>query len=357
MNQPHVQHVKFDISWSAIIKVLIVVFGILFLSRISDVLILLFVVLIMVTALSPMVDSIVERYKIKRWIAVTIIFGALAVIITLTIWLIVPLIFGQLIDFLNLPQVKTAIGSSDSTSIVDELQFIYAKVPGLPTDSTSFISFFSTVFGGIASALTIIVLSLYLLLEEDGIRKFILSVMPINQRLSVVNTFHKISIKLGAWLRGQLSLGLIIGILDLIILTVFGVPYALTLALFGAVTELIPYIGPFLGYAAVLFVALTQDSSWGFSKLVTVIGVSIGYLLIQQAEGHFIVPKVMQKSVGLSPVIVIVAILIGAKLFGLLGVVLSVPVAAAISVVISEWPNIIAAYHSNKDEIDKVIEE
>jgi predicted PurR-regulated permease PerM len=357
MSQPQTQHVKFDISWSAIIKVLLVIFGIYFLSRISDVLVLLFVVLIMVTALSPMVDSIVAKFKIRRWIAVTVIFGALAVIITLTMWLIVPLIFGQLIDFLNLPQVKTAIGSSDSSSIIDEIQFIYAKVPGLPTDSTSFIAFFSTVFGGIASALTIIVLSLYLLLEEDGIRKFVLSIMPIQHRVSVVNTFHKISIKLGAWLRGQLSLGLIIGVLDLLILTILGVPYALTLAMFGAITELIPYVGPFLGYAAALFVALTQDSVWGFSKLVVVIGVSIGYLLIQQAEGHFIVPKVMQKSVGLSPVIVIVAILIGAKLFGLLGVVLSIPVAAAISVIISEWPTIIAAYHSSRNEIDKVIEE
>ncbi|MFA6082232.1 MAG: AI-2E family transporter [Patescibacteria group bacterium] len=356
MEQPAVQRVKFDISTSAIIKILVVIFGIFFLQKIQSILLLLLIVLILVTALSPIVDSLVKRLQIKRWLAVTLIFSSIAVLLILVTWLIVPLLFSQTIDLLQLPQIKNLFGITESSSALEELQMLYAKIPGLPTDSTGFVNFFSAIFGGIASAFTILVLSLYLLLDEDGIRKYILTVLPTTHKEQIVSVIHKISVKLGYWLRGQLSLGLIIGLIDLVILLSFGVPYALTLAIFAGVTELIPYLGPFLGYGAALFVALTSDSSFHISKLVVVVGISIGYLVVQQLEGNFLVPKVMQKSVGLSPVIIIVAILIGAKLFGLVGVILSVPIAAGISVIADEWPAIQQAYHNNKAGISKSLE-
>ena len=104
----------------------------------------------------------------------------------------------------------------------------------------------------------------------------------------------------------------------------------------------------FLGLAAALFVAVSRDSLWGFSHLTTAIAVGIGFLIVQQLESHILVPKVMQRTVGLSPVVVIIAILIGAKLFGLVGVILSVPVAAALSVVVDEWDAIQAIFSNSK---------
>lgn len=348
---------KIDISWSTILKVLLVVLGLQFLSKIQDILLLLFVVLILVTALSPVVDKLVKQLVIPRWLAVTIIFGGVAIALILMVWLILPLMVKQVLELLDQPQIKSLIGGSESSTFVEELQFISDKIPGVGQGSSGLFSFLTTIFGGVVSVFTVFVLTLYLLLEEDGIRKFVYSVLPTQHKQQIVSTIHKISLKMGSWLRGQLLLGLIVGIIDMVILLTFGVPYWLTLAIFAGLTELIPYIGPFLGLAAALFVALTKPSFWHFNTYTMSIGVTIGFLLVQQLESHFLVPKVMEKTVGLSPVIVIVAILIGAKLFGLIGVVLSVPVAAALSVLVDEWPAIQASYYASRRETEKAVEE
>ncbi len=343
------QRIKIDISLSAILKILAVIFGLLFLHKIQDIVLLLFVVLILVTALSPVIDQLKRQLQIPRWLAVTLIFGGLAIVLGLIIWLVLPLIVSQIIELLSQPQIKNLVGGSESNSVVDELRLIYTQIPGFGEGGAAgFLSFLSSIFGGLVSVVTVFVLSVYLLLDEDGIKHFITSVLPTQHKYQIVSTFHKMSLKMGSWLRGQILLGVIIGALDLAILLAFGVPYWLTLALFAGFTELIPYIGPFLGLAAALFVALTKDSFWGFSHFTSGIGVAVGFLLVQQLESHFLVPKVMEKTVGLSPVIVIVAILIGAKLFGLIGVILSVPVAGALSVIVDEWPVIQAAYLSNR---------
>lgn len=344
---------KIDISWSTIFKVLFVVLGIQFLGKIQDVLLLLFVVLILVTALSPIVDKLVRQLVIPRWLAVTLIFGGVAIVILLMVWLILPLMVKQILELLDQPQIKNLIGGSESSSFIEELRLVSDKIPGIGQGSSGLLSFISTVFGGLISVFTAFVLTLYLLLEEDGIRKFINSILPSQHKKQIVGTLHKISLKMGSWLRGQLLLGLIVGVIDLIILLIFGVPYWLTLAIFAGLTELIPYIGPFLGLGAALFVALTKDSFWHFNNYTMSIGVAIGFLLVQQLESHFLVPKVMEKTVGLSPVVVIIAIIVGAKLFGLIGVVLSVPVAAALSVLVDEWPAIQTAYQSSKSDVEK----
>ncbi len=347
----HTERIKIDISVTAIIKVLAVILGLIFLHKIQDILLMLFVVLILVTALSPVVDRIVAQVKVPRWLAVTFIFGGIALAVLIIVLLIFPLVFQQVLELLNQTQIKNVLGGAESSSAIDEVRFLYDHIPVSGQGASGFVSFFASVFGGIVSVFTVIVLSVYLLLDEDGIKKFIVSFLPLNHKHQIVGTFHKISLKMGAWLRGQLLLGLIVGLLDLVILFAFGAPYWLTLAIFAGFTELIPYIGPFIGLSAALFVVLTKDSLWGLSPYTVAIGVGIGMLMVQQLEAHFLVPKVMQKTVGLSPVIVIIAILIGAKLFGLLGVVLSVPVAAAISVIIDEWPAIQAAYLANRAEM------
>lgn len=351
MENHQVSRMKVDISLAAILKILAVILGLLFIVKIKDILLLLFVVLILVTALSPIVDRLVKHFGIPRWLAVGLIFGGVGAIMLIMIWLILPKMVSQIIDLLNQPQIQSLIGGSESHSFINDLQTLADKIPGITQGGSGVVSFFSTILGGIVSVFTVAVLSLYLLLEEDGIKKFIHSILPTKHKQQIVNTFHKISLKMGAWFRGQLLLGLIIGLISMVILLAFGVPFWLTLAIFAGLTELIPYVGPFIGLAAALFVALTRDSFWGFNTATVGIGVTIGYLLVQQLESHFLVPKVMEKSVGLSPVVVIIAILIGAKLFGLLGVVLSVPAAAVISVIIDEWPAIQAAYFDSRGEL------
>ena len=136
--------------------------------------------------------------------------------------------------------------------------------------------------------------------------------------------------KIGLWLRGQLVLCLIIFLMSWLGLSLLGVKYSLVLAVFAGVTEFIPYLGPFLGAIPAVFVGFTQAPY--LCLLVIIL-----YIVIQQTENLFLVPMVMKKAVGLNPVIVIISMLIGGTMAGILGILVALPVATAISVVFSDF--------------------
>jgi len=136
--------------------------------------------------------------------------------------------------------------------------------------------------------------------------------------------------KIGMWLRGALTLGLIIGVFVYIGLTILGVKYALVLALLAAVLELIPYIGPPIAAIPAIFLAFSQAPIKGFLTLIL-------YVVIQQLENNILVPKVMQKAVGLNPIIGVISLGIGFKIAGILGGILAIPVATAVSVFIIDF--------------------
>jgi predicted PurR-regulated permease PerM len=150
-----------------------------------------------------------------------------------------------------------------------------------------------------------------------------------------MNLVEAVQAKMGGWFRGQILLCFIIGLLYYIGLLIIGIESPLVLALFGGLTEFIPYLGPILGGIPIVFVAFVASPWKGLLALILLV-------IIQQAEGHFIVPKVMQKAVGLNPLISIIALLVGAQLYGILGALLAIPVATAVSVVYKEvrnyWP-------------------
>ncbi|MBU4332000.1 AI-2E family transporter, partial [Patescibacteria group bacterium] len=136
--------------------------------------------------------------------------------------------------------------------------------------------------------------------------------------------------KIGSWLRGQVILMIIIGILSYIGLLILGVRYALLLALFAGLMEIIPYIGPIFGAVPAVFIALTQSPIKGLLVIVL-------YLIIQQLENNLIVPKIMKRAVGLNPIVVILVILIGGKIAGIVGALIAVPVATAFSVMLKDF--------------------
>jgi predicted PurR-regulated permease PerM len=131
--------------------------------------------------------------------------------------------------------------------------------------------------------------------------------------------------KIGLWLRGQIILSVIIFLLTYLGLSILGVKYALVLALVAGLTEFVPYLGPILAAIPAVFFAFTQDPMLAVFVIVL-------YYIIQLFENNFIVPQLMQKVVGLNPVVSIVVLLIGFKVGGIIGVILAIPVATAIGV-------------------------
>ncbi|PIP51181.1 hypothetical protein COX10_03040 [Candidatus Berkelbacteria bacterium CG23_combo_of_CG06-09_8_20_14_all_33_15] len=191
-------------------------------------------------------------------------------------------------------------------------------------------------FGGIITVITVIILSFYLLIEEHGARNFIKQHLPIENRETTVEILRRVVYKIGSWIKAQLWLGLIVGLLNFVGLLIIGLPYAISLAIWTAVTELIPYVGPVLGGIPTVIVAFLFFPAEPI-KWVLII---IWFTAVQQLEAQFLVPKIMQKVIGLSPVIIILSILVGGKIAGLMGVILAIPTAAIISVLIQEYPKI-----------------
>ena len=185
------------------------------------------------------------------------------------------------------------------------------------------------VVGGIFGLLTILILTFYLLVEADQLRATLLRLFPADRRARVAAVSRDITVKVSAWLVGQLTLGAIIGASSALGLWLIGVPFFYVLALISGIGELIPVVGPIL--SAVPAIAVASSIS-----LKTVLFVLIFFVVQQQFENHILVPKVMERQVGVSAVTVIVSLLIGGKLLGIVGAILAVPTAAILQVVFTE---------------------
>ena len=220
-----------------------------------------------------------------------------------------------------------AIEQGSETSFQDSLDTLSATLTGATTKV--FNTIFS-IFGGVISFFLVLVITFYFTVEEEGLKNFLKSVSPSRMHPYLFRLITRIQHKLGLWLKGQLILSLIIFGLVFIGLSIIGVEYALLLAFVAGVFEIIPFLGPTLAAIPAAFFGFTQSPVLGLLVIAL-------YVLIQQLENHVIVPKVMSKSVGLNPLIVIVAFLVGAKIGGFIGVLLAVPVATAISVFLSDF--------------------
>jgi predicted PurR-regulated permease PerM len=185
------------------------------------------------------------------------------------------------------------------------------------------------VLGGIIGFVTILIVTFYLLVDSRNIHDTFLRIFPFSERPRVSAITRAITVKVSAWLGGQLFLAAVIGVTTVIGLWALGIPFFYVLALIAAIGELIPVVGPILAAVPAVAVALTVSPQ----KALLVV---IFFLVQQQFENHILVPKVMSRQVGVSAVVVIVALLIGGNLLGIVGALLAVPTAAIIQVLVME---------------------
>lgn len=327
--------VKIDISMTAIFKVIFAILLVWFLFTISEIVVLFFFALILVAALSPIVGKMSKI--MPRSLSVIILFLAFIAILVGIGFLIVPLLVMEIKQLaINLPIITSKLGPlyhsvqvymGDYQEILLNISSQIGKLTtGIYSTTVGFIS-------GIAAFVTIMILAFYMLVGGESIKTYANVFVSDEKREQAASILKKISEKMSQWLGGHLFLMLIVGVLDGIVLTTLGIPYALILAIWGGLAEIIPYLGPWLSAIPAVLIAFT------ISPLAALI-VAIAYVAIQQLEASLLAPKIIGKAVGLSPVIVIIALLAGAKLMGLVGVLVAVPVAAIISVLINHWSEI-----------------
>ena len=226
------------------------------------------------------------------------------------------------------PEIIKDISESSITAEIKDSAFglgdLIKDVQQLASNaSQGFVKILSVVFGGLFSFLLIVVLSFYLLVQENGVSKFLALITPIKHEKYVISLWKRSQIKIGEWMKGQLILGIIVAVLVYLGLVILGVENALLLAVLTGVLEIIPVFGPIIASIPAILAAFMGG---GVTSAILVTGL---YVIIQQFESQLIYPLVVKKIVGVSPIIVILALIIGAKLAGFLGIVLSVPLISA----------------------------
>jgi len=333
--------IVFDVSIFALFKLSVLFLIVFFLFFVRDVLLIVFVALILASALDPWVDFM-QKNKIPRGLGILIIYLIAVLIFAGTIYLIIPPIAVEVKNLSkdfplywekivgNIENFRTYSDSHGWTeNIQGSLNELQSNVGALAGAAGGIFNTAFAFLGGIISILIVAVLTFYLTVEEHAMKRVLRSLVPVKHQPYVTHLVNRIQEKIGMWLRGQLILSLIIFLLSWLGLSLLGIKYALVLALFAGVTELIPYLGPFIGAIPAVFIALTQSPALA-------VGVVVVYVIIQQLENHIIVPKVMQKAVGLNPIITIISMMIGFKLAGVLGIIIAIPVATAISIALSD---------------------
>ncbi|USN53217.1 MAG: AI-2E family transporter [Candidatus Nomurabacteria bacterium] len=315
------------VTTSGIVKVLVILLFVAALFLIRDVIAIVFISLVFASALDPWVDWL-QRKGIPRVLGIIILYTILLGVISLTVVLFVPLVADQVKSFSDkFPTIYNNVinglniqnDAGDQTLLQNIQETLNALNQSLVKITGSIFAGVVNLFGGIFTLFGVLVLTFYMTLEEQGIKKFVQSVAPAHWQPYIIQVINRIQHRLGLWLRGQLILSLIIGVMTFIGLSILGVNFAIVLSLIAGITEFIPIAGPFIGAIPAVLVAFTQSP-------IKALLVIILYIIIQQLENNLIVPKVMQKVTGLNPVVVIVVMLIGAKLAGIVGVILAIPV-------------------------------
>lgn len=310
---------------------------------IRDVLLLLYISGLIAVGVSPMV-RLIERQSVlpigtrrfPRWLAILLLYLVLLGVITGVSFLVFPPLVRQARQLANsMPEMfersqTFLIGQGVMAERLSWKEMV-AKAPmGNSGEAvTTVLGAITGVIGGLFGFVTILILTFYLLVDAAQLRASMLRLFPPARRARVDAASRDITVKISAWLGGQLLLGGIIGATSALGLWLLGIPFFYVLALISAIGELIPVVGPVIAAVPALAVA----ASVSFDKVLFVL---IFFVVQQQIENHLLVPKVMQRQVGISAVTVIVSLLIGGKLLGIVGALLAVPTAAIIQVLISE---------------------
>lgn len=302
-----------------------------------DIALLVLTAVVIASAIEPGVVFLM-KYRMHRVVAVTmmylIVFGSLFGLVYAFLPPILDEAQGffltapQYLDTLNLPSSITGIPAAQPFAAGEQsqslFQTLFAFQSAFSDTSGGAVRVVSTFFGGIFSLLLVIVLSFYLAVRSTGVEEFLRIVTPHAHETYVVDLWSRAQKKIGLWMQGQLLLSILVGIIVYLGLLILSVPYALLLAVIAAILDLIPIFGSFIAGIIGTIVAFTTGD---LSLAIATAGL---YFIVNQFEAHLIYPLVVNKVVGIPPLLVILALLVGGSLAGFLGVLLSIPLAAAL---------------------------
>jgi predicted PurR-regulated permease PerM len=298
---------------------------------------MLFLGIVVATALTPVVERL-RKFGLAQSAATLIAFGALLAIIGGIVAALAPFFVAQFVQALtDLPKFYAGFRTTVSGSNSQFLRGLGAQLPADPfsglagDDGIALGSQLTLLLPSLASTLLfgilVMILSYYWLYYRALAVQSIALLVPIDQRAGAIELWNEIETKIGAFVRGLAILGFVIGILSAIGYVAIGLPYGLTIAIIAGILEAIPYVGPLITLALAGIVGLSVSQNMA----LLAIGIA---MIIQFLENSIVVPRVMDRAVGVSPVVTLLALAVFSDLFGLLGALLAVPLAAVFQVLL-----------------------
>ena len=327
-------------SWT-ILRTILFVLLFVFLYIIRDLVLIILTAVVVASAIEPAVRWF-GKNKIPRIPAVVFVYLVLAIAVAGIFYVFIPIFLEETTNLISAsPQYLKSLELWTSQTV--GLEVFKVDSNGLSVGelangarsllggvSGSVFNTLSTVFGGALSLILIVVLSFYLAVQKNGIANFLKIITPFKSQKYVIDLWERSQIKIGKWMQGQLVLVVVIGMLVYLGLTILGVRNALLFAILAGILEIIPIFGPILAAIPVIAISFVDG---GLTLSLMVIGL---YVIIQQFENHLLAPIIINKVVGVSPVLVIIALIVGAQIAGFLGLILSVPISAALMELVND---------------------
>ena len=307
-----------------------------------EAILLIYVSALIAMGFSPLVRLIEQprmrrsQWRVPRWLAILFIYVAIVSTIVLVGLMVIPPLVAQAVSLWEkMPaEFNRLQGFLIRYKLMTRPITLAEAVQQAPDGSGSnavgtVLVALSSLIGGIFGLITILILSFYLLVEAQPMFEYLVRFVPAARRPDVVTAAKQAVSKVSAWLRAQFLLAGVMGLFAAAGLGLMGVPYFYVIALVAAIGETIPIVGPIVGGITAVGVAITVSP-----KLAMMVG--IYFLVLHQLEANVLVPKIMERRVGVSPVAVLVALLIGGALWGFVGAILAIPTAAILSIVIED---------------------
>jgi len=338
------EHMVVELNVSSVAKAAVVILAMIILSyfvyEIRGIIVTVFVAFLLAAALDPLVD-LLQKWRIPRAVSVLLIYVVMFGLVGVFITNLIALIAGQVVDIAqNVGQFVANITAGSKLPFAAQLKPYFDQFYQTVDLQTAAVQLQNalkivadqllSISVGLLNLLLVLILTFFMTVEEAAIQDFFQSLFPSRYSKYISTRLEAVKDQVGYWLRGQLLVSLVCAVATYIGLVVLGVDYALTLSVIAGIAMVIPVIGRVFAWVIAFPIVFNQ------SPLLS-LWMSLYYILLQQVENNVLVPYIMNRAVGLSPIVIMIAMMVGGQYLGILGLVLSIPIATTVAIFVKDY--------------------
>ncbi len=325
---------KLNIDWDVCLKLTVLVVFLYFLYLVKDIVIWFIFALVLAILFNFPIDFL-ERKKFPRVVATIIVYFGILIILSFFFFKTAPVFLLEIKQFSsNLPYYLQKISpyfEKIGIRIIENPQSFFSLLENnLEKAGQNILNALSVIFGGMGATLFIVFLAFFLSLEKNFLERILSNFAPTRYQQYLFNLLPRVRKKVSGWFLSRIIGVLFVGIISYLVLMILNVKYAFILSVIAGLLDFIPYIGPII--AGIIITFIVMIISFGQALFVL-----ISFIIIQQLEGNLLIPILQKRIIGIPPALVLVALIVGAKLWGFLGAILAVPLAAVIFELIKDY--------------------